>query len=108
MQKIHGHDIWFDHFRLEFEAHIRWFCSTDEYSFGAEYELQTPSGSGRTRCHVPIFSAAELAIFTTTIKKHTTYTIAYHNNNNNNKNNNKLQQIVVYNVNANDNDPLYC
>ena len=60
----------FDHFHLEFEARIWWFCSTDEYSFGAEYELQTPRGSGRTRCHVPVFSAAEWATFTITIKKH--------------------------------------
>ena len=52
-----GFSVLFDHFHLEFEAHIWWFCSTDEYSFGAEYELQTPRGSGRTRCHVPIFPA---------------------------------------------------
>ena len=35
--------------------------------FGAEYELKTPRGSGRTRWHVPILEVAILHDFGTTI-----------------------------------------
>ena len=64
----------FDHFQLEFEAHIWWFCSTDENSFGAEYELQTPRGSvepdvmSLQSCTMYIFRV-RFSNFSTTIKK---------------------------------------
>ena len=41
--------ISFNHFPMEFGAHIWTFCSTHEYCKTTKYELQTPSGSGWTR-----------------------------------------------------------
>ena len=43
------HVSWFDHFYLEFEAHIKPKDSTHQYYKTTKYELQTPSGSGRTK-----------------------------------------------------------
>ena len=39
----------FDHFPLEFEAHIQGLCSPHEYLKTPEYELPTLTESGRTR-----------------------------------------------------------
>ena len=44
-------DYSFDHFPMEFEAHIHRFWSTQEYYRFWKYELQTPSESGRTNTY---------------------------------------------------------
>ena len=46
----------FDHFRLEFEAHIHRFSSTHVGYITCEYEPLTPTGSGRTDTHVELLS----------------------------------------------------
>ena len=46
------YDVEFDHFQVEFEAHIWWLSSPHEYFKMVDYQLHSSLGDGRTRNRV--------------------------------------------------------